>query len=62
MLYRIIKLALENMEACKCEPSCYDCLRSYENQKIHDDLDRKLAIDFLSKLIGKVSVIKPESL
>lgn len=54
MLYNIIKSALKNMEMCQCSPSCYNCLRSYENQKIHDMLDRQLAIKFLKKLIGNV--------
>lgn len=58
MLHRIFKVALDNMEKCSCEPSCYNCLRSYENQKIHEDLDRKLAAKFLLKLIGKVSTIE----
>ena len=61
MLHRIIEVALRNMNACKCEPSCYNCLRSYENQKIHDVLDRKLAANFLSKLIGEVSVVETEN-
>lgn len=62
MLYKIINVALNNMKRCLCDPSCYNCLRSYENQKIHDDLDRKLAAKFLSDLIGEVSVIKSEDL
>lgn len=57
MLYRIVSVALRNMESCKCEPSCYNCLRSYENQKIHDELDRKLAAKFLNELIGNIEVV-----
>ncbi len=57
MLQKIIVAAFNKMENCNCEPSCYNCLRSYENQKIHDDLDRKLASEFLRKLIGKVTVV-----
>lgn len=57
MLFRIFSAALKNMERCHCEPSCYSCLRSYENQKIHDDLDRKLAAEFLKQLIGPVEVV-----
>ena len=57
-LYGIIKTALENMKSCTCNPSCYKCLRSYENQKIHEDLDRKLAIDFLSQFIGDIKIGK----
>lgn len=58
MLYRIINVALRNMNSCHCEPSCYNCLRSYDNQKIHDDLDRKLAAKFLQQLIGEIEIIE----
>ncbi len=57
MLKRIIEAALRKMQNCNCDPSCYNCLRSYENQKIHEELDRKLAINFLSSLIGKILII-----
>lgn len=57
MLYGIFTSALNNMKECDCEPSCYKCLRSYENQKIHDKLDRKLAENFLSQFVGDVEVL-----
>ncbi len=57
MLYNIIKSAIRNMENCQCDPSCYNCLRSYENQKIHENLDRKLAANFLNQFIGDVVAI-----
>ena len=41
MLYQIFMAALKRVATCKCTPSCYSCLRSYDNQKIHDNLDRK---------------------
>ena len=53
-LYKIMKVALNNMENCNCNPSCYNCLRSYENQKIRDILDRNLAAKFLKQFIGNV--------
>ena len=53
-LYHIVELAYKNMQKCSCDPSCYNCLRSYENQKIHDKLDRSLAANFLKQLIGPV--------
>ena len=34
---------------CTCSPSCYNCLRNYYNQKIHDILNREYAADFLKK-------------
>lgn len=60
MLYKIITAALRKMKECQCDPSCYKCLRSYENQKIHDDLDRLLAAKFLSQLIGNIEVVKDD--
>lgn len=58
MLYAILMSALRNMEQCNCDPSCYNCLRSYENQKIHDQLDRKLAAEFLKQFEGEIKVIE----
>lgn len=60
VLYKIIKSALSNMENCNCSPSCYNCLRSYENQKIHDILDRNLAAKFLQQFIGNVNKYNDE--
>lgn len=58
MLYSVFMSALKSMKECNCEPSCYNCLRSYENQKIHDLLDRKLAIEFLQQFEGTVEIVK----
>ena len=58
MLYAILMSALCNMKQCNCDPSCYNCLRSYENQKIHDQLDRKLAAEFLKQFEGEIKVIE----
>jgi ATP-dependent helicase YprA (DUF1998 family) len=51
MFLRICLAALKKMKQCTCEPSCYSCLRSYENQKIHEQLNRKLAAKFLHSII-----------
>ena len=56
-LYRIFMIALQNMSSCSCDPSCYNCLRSYENQRIHDDLDRHLAEKFLSQFVGQIEIV-----
>ena len=53
ILHYIFVEAYKRVSECSCDPSCYNCLRSYENRKIHDDLDRKLAADFLLNLISK---------
>lgn len=57
MLHGIFMSALKSLQLCNCDPSCYNCLRSYENQKIHDLLDRKLAIEFLQQFVGKVELV-----
>lgn len=57
MLHSIFMSALRSMRECNCEPSCYNCLRSYENQKIHDLLDRNLAIEFLRQFMGTVEMV-----
>ena len=60
VLSSVIAKARQNMEACDCDPSCYKCLRSYENQMIHDDLDRKLALEFLNKFVGEAIPVTKE--
>lgn len=60
MLYKIFMSALYNMKTCNCDPSCYNCLRSYENQKIHDQLDRHLAEKFLEQFVGEVQIINKD--
>jgi ATP-dependent helicase YprA (DUF1998 family) len=49
VLRDVIKYAVESLGNCQCEPSCYRCLRSYENQKIHEKLNRDKALQFLKK-------------
>lgn len=57
VLKRVIEYAYYLMKQCTCgdqegHASCYACLRSYQNQKVHDILDRSLAMDYLRKLLG----------
>ncbi len=37
---------------CKCETSCYECLRTYSNQPFHNDLDRRSVVNFLQPLVS----------
>lgn len=53
VLNAVIKRAVKSLETCQCEPSCYRCLRSYENQKIHEILDREKALNFLKQFTYK---------
>ena len=56
----IITDAYNYLSRCNCNPSCYKCLRSYENQEFHDKLDRFKAIDFFKDYIGSPFVpLKP---
>lgn len=50
---RVLKRAHQIVSTCKCEPSCYSCIRNYYNQKIHDKLDRNKAAAFLAARLGK---------
>lgn len=50
VLIAVIKRAITLLNTCECSPSCYRCLRSYENQKIHEILDREKALNFLKQL------------
>jgi hypothetical protein len=51
-LQDVIEHALKIVERCNCgeETSCYQCLRTYSNQRIHEKLRRDLAIAGLSTL------------
>jgi ATP-dependent helicase YprA (DUF1998 family)/rubrerythrin len=50
VLKAVIKRAITLLNTCECSPSCYRCLRNYENQKIHEILDREKALNFLKQL------------
>jgi hypothetical protein len=47
--------AFRKVKNCKCgeNTSCYNCLRNYNNQFFHDDLQRGYAVDLLGQLLGK---------
>lgn len=56
VLAQAVETALRFMRNCTCggqegHASCYSCLRSYRNQKLHDILDRALAIEYLERII-----------
>ena len=50
-----LQAAVERIERCECglETSCYNCLRNYQNQFMHDKLQRGLAIDLLRQILGR---------
>ena len=56
-LYKAILNAWQLMKQCNCggtegHASCYACLRTYRNQKLHDILDRSLAIEYLNSILS----------
>jgi hypothetical protein len=53
ILNAVIKRAIILLNTCECSPSCYRCLRNYENQRIHETLDREKALNFLKQLNNK---------
>ena len=53
-LRRVLRKAYTVVNDCDCGSSCYKCLRNYFNQKIHDELDRNKAADFLRDWLGDV--------
>lgn len=52
-LQEVIEHALRIVDRCNCgeETSCYQCLRTYSNQRIHEKLRRRFAIEGLKSLL-----------
>lgn len=51
---KVIRKAIFITKGCTCKPSCYNCLRNYYNQAIHDKLNRVEAYSFLEHFCGAV--------
>lgn len=60
VLQRIVQKAIDITKTCNCNPSCYNCLRNYYNQAIHDILDRTAAYTFLETFKGEAVAIPDE--
>ena len=57
---RVLARAISVVDDCKCDSSCYNCLRNYYNQKIHDNLSRQSASSFLHHWIGTMTPVPEE--
>jgi ATP-dependent helicase YprA (DUF1998 family) len=57
---RVIISAIRILESCRCDISCYHCLRNYYNQKIHDVLSRKIALAFLNDWTGIPQIVEQD--
>lgn len=55
---RVLKRAINVVDGCDCDCSCYKCLRNYYNQKIHDNLSRQQASAFLHQWQGKMTLVE----
>jgi len=47
-------LTIVDKHCCEEDSSCYDCLRNYRNQSVHEKLKRGKAKDKIESLIGKI--------
>lgn len=54
-LGKVFEAAFDRVSRCECGPetSCYKCLRSYRNQKEHDELERGKANEALRVILKK---------
>ncbi|GGL27963.1 DEAD/DEAH box helicase [Planomonospora parontospora] len=54
-LDRVVEAALKRVADCDCgeETSCYGCLRSFRNQRHHEELSRGLALRTLQPLVAE---------
>lgn len=57
---RVLSRAYHIVNECKCDPSCYSCIRNYYNQRIHDQLSRKKAAAFLATKLGECMPVQEE--
>ena len=55
-LYEVLKNALKKVsqDCCSEETSCYNCLRTYNNQRLHKHIKRGLAKNALTTIIKKI--------
>ena len=47
----VLEVTCALLDGCQCEKSCYKCLRSYENQFEHKQLDKGLIQPYLDTLV-----------
>jgi ATP-dependent helicase YprA (DUF1998 family) len=61
-LQLVLEAALRRVSTCDCGPetSCYGCLRSYNNQRDHEDLSRGAAAQVLQRLLDNKGDISPQ--
>lgn len=51
---RVLEMSRDRVDGrCRCDRSCYGCLRSYRNQFVHTHLDRGKALAVLDKVLRR---------
>lgn len=58
ILNKVLETAYKIAKSCHCggeegDSSCYSCLRTYQNQKYHDNIKRKYVVDYLGNVLEK---------
>jgi hypothetical protein len=62
---KLFRNALDKLEDCSddCDASCYSCLRSFRNRRVHPRLDRFVGSSLLQYVLdGKVPTLREERL
>lgn len=61
-LYEVLKAALTKVsqDCCSEDVSCYNCLRTYNNQRLHKHIKRGLAKSTICKIMQKIMEEKEE--
>lgn len=56
----VTEMAMQALQQCpaKCESSCYECMRTYQNTYYHKALDRKTAANLLQDFMQKLTFEK----
>ena len=51
-LREVVAAARALLDNCHCDKSCYRCLRTYENQFEHRQLDKRIIVRYLDQLLA----------
>jgi hypothetical protein len=57
--HNVAKRTLDHLDHPDCETACYRCLKSYQNQRYHDQLEWPKVIDALNELAAIVPRSRP---
>jgi hypothetical protein len=58
-LHLVAARAIDHLDHRDCQTACYRCLKSYYNQRYHDQLEWPLAMPYLEELRAKQPICRP---